>query len=290
MSDSAADLESWPFLAQVHPTGALLEFRFDATELPIASENAPEGQCVRGLRKMAKAGAAGGVIAAQKPDAPHLATTRSAKWLLLASGKGGSGKTTTALNIAASAANGGFKVILVDMDTQETLTHWYNRRPDEAPLLELYTIPLAKAAEAIESVDRQAADTNADLVIVDTPPGIEDHPKESRLLLERADYVLVPTTQGMPDVVSVIEWMGFLRREGIRASFLMNRTQRTYASFREARSTLLKAGPLCPMDVRQLEDIQSTHKFGVGVCEIRKAKGAEDLEGVWHHIRHEMGL
>ena len=238
----------------------------------------------------AEAGVAGGVIAAKRPNEARPATTKRAKWLVLGSGKGGSGKTTTALNLAVFAANEGLKVILVDMDTQETLTRWHSRRPKEAPPLVLHTIPLAKAAEAIERIDPEAADTGVDLVIADTPPGIEDHPKESRLLVDRADYVLVPTTQGTPDVVSVVEWMGFLRREGVRASFLMNRTQRTYSSFREARSTLLKAGPLCPMDVRQLEDIQSTHKFGVGICEISKAKGAEDIEGVWHHIRHEMGL
>ena len=113
---------------------------------------------------------------------------------------------------------------------------------------------------------------------------------QSRQLVDRADYVLVPTTQGTPDICLWSSGWGSCGVKGIRASFLINRTQRTYASFREARSTLLKAGPLCPMDVRQLEDIQSTHKFGVGICEIRKAKGAEDIEGVWHHIRHEMGL
>ena len=239
---------------------------------------------------MANAGAAGDVIATQRPNEARPATPKRAKWLVLGSGKGGSGKTTTALNLATFAANEGLKVILVDMDTQETLTQWHSRRPEEAPPLVLHTIPLAKAAEAIERVDREAIDTGVDLVIADTPPGIEDRPKESRLLVDRADYVLVPTTQGTPDIMSVVEWMGFLRREGVRASFLMNRTQRTYASFREARSALLKAGPLCPMDVRQLEDIQSTHKLGVGICEIRKAKGAEDVEGVWHHIRHEVGL
>ena len=136
----------------------------------------------------------------RSPSEARPAIPKRAKWLVLGSGKGGSGKTTTALNLAAFAANEGLKVILVDMDTQETLTQWYSRRPEEAPPLVLYTIPLAKAAEAIECVDRQATDAGVDLVIADTPPGIEDHPKELRLLLDRADYVLVPTTQGTPDV------------------------------------------------------------------------------------------
>jgi chromosome partitioning protein len=248
------------------------------------------GGAVGELRMMVKEDGADDVIAAQISNETYPVRTKRAKWLVLGSGKGGSGKTTTALNLAAFAANQGLKVILVDMDTQETLIKWHSRRPEEAPSLILHTIPLTKAAEAIERTDQEAASTGVDLVIADTPPGIEEHPKELRLLVDRADYVLVPTTQGTPDVVSVIEWMGFLRREGVRASFLMNRTQRTYASFREARAALLKAGPLCPMDVRQLEDIQSTHKFGVGVCEIRKAKGGEDIEGVWHHVRYEMGL
>ena len=36
---------------------------------------------------MAEAGAAGGVIAAQRPDEARLAATKQAKWLVLGSGK-----------------------------------------------------------------------------------------------------------------------------------------------------------------------------------------------------------
>jgi chromosome partitioning protein len=229
------------------------------------------------------------VPGARRKAKDHASIKRS-KWLVLGSSKGGSGKTTTALNLAAFATNAGLRVALLDMDTQETLTQWHRRRPAEAPEIALYTIPLVQIARAIERIDSEAAGAAFDLVVVDTPPGIDDRPVQARELVDRADYVLVPTTQGPPDIASVVEWMGFLRREGVKASFLLNRTQRTYASFREARSALLRAGPLCPMDVRQLEDIQGTHKFGVGICEIRRAKGAEDLEGVWNHMRHEMGL
>lgn len=221
---------------------------------------------------------------------PHADLVPRARWLLLASAKGGSGKTTTALNLAALAANKGLKVALVDMDSQETATKWHMRRPEEAPRIRLFTIPLEKADRAIQQVDLAEKTDGLDVVIIDTPPSIDEHPIQARLLVERSDFVLVPTTQGLADVESVREWMGFLRREGANAAFVLTRTQRTYGSFQEARSLLLKNGQLCPMDIRQLEDVQSTHKFGVGICEIRRAKGVEDFEGVWDAVCHSMGM
>jgi chromosome partitioning protein len=101
---------------------------------------------------------------------------------------------------------------------------------------------------------------------------------------------LVPTTQGANDLASVAEWMRFLRREQASAAFLLNATNRQTRSFNAARRALLKVGLLCPIDVRRLEDIQNTTGIGCGICEVRDDKGAEDLEGLWHHVRHTLEL
>src|SRR3954466_7422937 len=98
------------------------------------------------------------------------------RWLLLASAKGGSGKTTTALNLAALAANKGLKVALLDMDSQETATKWHMRRPEEAPSIRLFTVPLEQAARAIAEVDLLEKTDGLDLVVIDTPPSIDEHP------------------------------------------------------------------------------------------------------------------
>ncbi len=209
------------------------------------------------------------------------------KWLLLASAKGGSGKTTTALNLAVFAAHAGMRVLLLDLDTQRTLSRWHARRPTQAPALQLRSADLRNASQVLADIEATA---DVHLVVIDTPPGIDDHPKETRMLVYKADFVLIPTSQGTPDVDSVVEWMSFVRRERRRAAFVLNRTQRSFTSFRDAKSRLVKAGSLCPIDVRQLEDIQATHRHGVGVIEIRKAKGAEDMEGVWDFVRHELEL
>jgi chromosome partitioning protein len=213
--------------------------------------------------------------------------TAKSKWLVVASGKGGSGKTSTSLNLAVYAAHEGLKVVAVDLDRQASLTRWYERRPEEAPPLILWAGGMSDASRAIEEI---GALEDVDLIVVDTPPGLDDHAEATRLLVTKADFVLVPTTQGTADIDSVVEWMKFLRRERARAGFLLNKVQRTHTRYRTAKLRLNRAGALCPVDVRLLDDIEATHDHGVGVCEIRRSRGSEDFAAVWDYVKHQLEL
>jgi chromosome partitioning protein len=217
-------------------------------------------------------------------DAEQLSATlvTAKRLLLIASAKGGSGKTTMTINLAVQAVHAGLRVATVDMDRQGTLSKWVGRRPDAAPQVEHFIIPLSQTGDGLAEIEKA---NDIDLTIIDTPPGVEDHPEAIRLLVRRADFVLVPTGQGTADIESVVEWMKFLKREGAKAAFLLNRTKRSAKSLQRAKLRLVKEGMLCPIDIRDLEDISSTHDAGVGVIEIRGANGTEDLEGVWAFIR-----
>jgi chromosome partitioning protein len=210
----------------------------------------------------------------------------TAKWLVCASGKGGTGKTTTALNLATIATAAGLKVALLDMDDQQTLSEWHSLRPEGVPGLHLLTVPLADIRRAVREVE---AAVGLELVIVDTPPGLDQRIR-LRELVQHADLVLVPTTQGPGDVRSVTEFMATLKALQVNAFFLLNRTNQRWGSYREARRKLNKAGPLCPVDIRQLRDIEATNSYGVGINEFDRAKGAEDLEAVWDFAREAIGL
>lgn len=212
---------------------------------------------------------------------------RKAKICLLSSAKGGSGKTTSTRNLAVCALHDGVSVATVDLDAQASLTLWYRRRPDEAPPLQHFQAPLADAVEALETISEI---DGLDLILVDTPPGVETNPAVIKALIRKADYILIPTGQGAPDIETVVDWAKFVRREGGKSAFLLNRTARAKNSYSEAKLELSRIGALCPFDVRELEDIQRTHRSGLGVIEVRGSMGVADFSGAWNFVRNELGL
>jgi chromosome partitioning protein len=219
----------------------------------------------------------------------------STKWLVIASGKGGTSKTTTTLNLATAAAASELHVALLDTDEQATLSKWHARRetfrgnhPEETvPSIMLFSRPLADLERAIQEIE---GTPGLDLVIVDTPPGLEQRLLISKLI-RRADFVLVPTSQSTADLESAEEFMPAATAFGGRAAFLLSRTNQRWGSYRLAKKLLNSAGDLCPVDVRDLRDIEATHDHGLGINEFGgKAKGGDDVEAVWQYVRKAMEI
>ena len=115
--------------------------------------------------------------------------------------KGGVGKTTTSMYLAAIAAASRRAVTVIDSDPQASSADWVDAsETEEFEGVELVEAPterlLAKALTSIE---------DEDVAIVDTPPGHE------RLLgkaLEYANAVIIPTRVGgveTPRVEAVLE-------------------------------------------------------------------------------------
>ena len=103
--------------------------------------------------------------------------------------KGGVGKTTTSVYLAALAADGDRPVTLVDADPQASAAEWLESAEDpNLEAVELLEAPTERLlAKALSQIDGE------DAAIVDTPPGNE------RLLgraLELADVVVIPTRVG----------------------------------------------------------------------------------------------
>jgi len=145
--------------------------------------------------------------------------------IAIVSGKGGVGKTTTAINLGAAIAETGLRVLAVDCDPQSNLTSGLGRNPydidrtlgdamtgrrptsDVIVPTDWFNLSLVAAnpdlvaieRELDSSLDREVALRNAmngngsapafDVVFYDTPPSFGFHTISA---LAAADYVLIP--------------------------------------------------------------------------------------------------
>jgi len=90
------------------------------------------------------------------------------KTILVASRKGGCGKTTLCGHLAVQATLEGKKAAILDTDPQGSLADWWNERESEEPAFATADIPgIPAALEELRSA-------GFDYALIDTPPAITD--------------------------------------------------------------------------------------------------------------------
>src|SRR5688500_10011104 len=125
---------------------------------------------------------------------------RRGRIILIASPKGGVGKSSLTRNILISAAKEGLRVLGVDLDQQQTLMKWHVRRErvrqsfPECSHVRVIAVPLGEWRAALREAD------NHDLLVIDTPPSLEAQYGAALSLCEAADFVLVPCGATQDDV------------------------------------------------------------------------------------------
>ena len=98
--------------------------------------------------------------------------------------KGGVGKTTLALNIAAALARDGSKVLLIDADEQGTSSDWGNLRGDNPTPFRIVGMARANMAR-----DAMSLATDYDYTVIDAPP--HEGPINRGVIIA-SDVVVIP--------------------------------------------------------------------------------------------------
>ena len=133
--------------------------------------------------------------------------------------KGGSGKTTLALALAAAFARTGKAVLLVDADEQGSALTWADAREAE-PLFTCVGMPKPTLHKELPSLSK-----NYDLVLVDGAPRVSS---VARSAIAASDAVLVPVQPSPMDVWAANEIVELINdakplNEKMESAFVINR-------------------------------------------------------------------
>ena len=120
----------------------------------------------------------------------------------LTNSKGGVGKTTIAVHLAAFLAKKKRKVVFIDADPQQSASIWIS---ELALPIRLETIP--DAEEIIHRVAHLA--TDADDIVIDGPAGLSE---TTRAIMLRADKVFLPCGPSILDFRAAAKAVQLLRK------------------------------------------------------------------------------
>ena len=126
------------------------------------------------------------------------------KTILVASSKGGVGKTTIATHLAANAALSGQHTVLVDADPQRSSTRWAEKRAD----MDSAVLPV-DGSNAGRGWQRDLPE-DTQYVVVDAAAGAMAH--ELMPFLERADAVVVPVVPSTLDIEATVPFLDTLAK------------------------------------------------------------------------------
>lgn len=185
--------------------------------------------------------------------------------------KGGSGKTTLAVNLAVAAIRRGMSVALLDTDPQGSLGRWFMTRRER---LGEAGLEFSTSSAWGVSYECEKLKGEADLVIVDTPPKVD---ADLRPALREADLVLVPVASSHVDLWATEGVLDLAARERKQTWLVLNRAR---AGTRLGEDVARAAAELTAgvMEARLANRVVYAETLGQGLGAVEAGKSAATAE------------
>ena len=206
------------------------------------------------------------------------------KTIVVANQKGGSGKSTVTVHLAAAAEHAGHgPVVISDTDPQGTVGDWFNQRkrsgfdtPRYAPL-------------ALSELQRKVSDLDAAgaaYLFIDTAPSIGTVNEE---LFAIADLILIPLNPTPADLHALVKGLPLVKKSGKPFHFVMSRVRANLRNNEGAAMALEALGLVFPTRMHERVIYAETFAHGKTALEIDpKSLAAQEVESLWLQVREKL--
>ena len=203
------------------------------------------------------------------------------KTIVLASQKGGAGKTTLAAHLAVVAEQeGAGPAVLIDTDPQGSLSAWWNAREADAPALA--STSLADLPAKLQAL----ASAGFKLAVIDTPPAIT---AAIRDVVRLADLVLIPTRPSPHDLRAVGSTVDIAQETGRPFAFAVTQAKPTARLTVQAVAALSVHGAVAPSIVHDRVDYAASMVAGRTVRETDpRGRSAEEMKQLLSFVLERM--
>ena len=195
------------------------------------------------------------------------------KSFLIANPKGGSGKSTLAINLAGHLARSGQRVMLGDVDRQQSSREWLRLRPSILPPIHSWEIEPGKTAKPPKGTTH---------VILDTPAGL--HGKALDTVVKQVNRVIVPLQPSLFDILATGHFLETLlaekaiRNEQAFVAVVGMRVDPRTRSAAELERFLAKYDLPVLTHLRSTQLYVQTTMHGMTMFDLSASRAAKDLE------------
>jgi chromosome partitioning protein len=196
--------------------------------------------------------------------------------IVVASQKGGAGKTTLSRSLAVAAQQTAGTTALLDTDPQGSLTSWWNRRESETPVL--VKIDPADLESGISKLEA----AGVEYLFIDTPPSV--HPEMSQILA-RATLALIPVRPSPDDLDAVGDTLSLVEAAGCPFVFVLTQAKPRTRLQMQAVMALAKHGKLAPTVIHDRTDFPTAAITGKTVTEMdQEGPSANEVREVLAYV------
>ena len=201
----------------------------------------------------------------------------------IVSQKGGAGKTTLAIHLAAAAQDAGHVSLIVDTDPQATASQWGHWRQDRAPEVIDCGAPTLLARKIA-----QASDLGAEFIVIDTPPHADAMAREA---CRAADLLLIPCRPRTFDLNAARTTADLVKSAGKPAFVVfVAGPPKAAVLYGEAADVIAQAGlPVAPVMLAERGDYH--HSTGAGLTAQEHAPGGKaalEVLALWTWIKQHV--